>query len=349
MTPYGLLRTSGLKLTGLRNWIKKSIRMSGVCRELQYSSIRMVYMVFVVIFTISTAIHAEQPAIHDADLQAALQNFMMQVQNGKAESLFSHMPEESSGDISVDIPGDTPNPVSGQLSEHEQAQLPDSQSADPEQLPAPADPMLEGAFRTHYLEKFFPRALVIGGGYFPYMTPHQVDLALNDIIALFSNEVWYYFVNDKDRFKQTVFWEYIVDQLSIVHEYLVRYCVDPVEKRVCQHPRGTRGPRLWLFDYLKDYEGSTAIHRFLALSYDWVAKLFVEAIIMEDITTAKSFYKDLAYLHLNLKDSVYEREYSEHLTLARELVDTLKKRLGLTDDQIEGMMSNKQGKFGPGF
>ena len=300
--------------------------------------LRRIRAVVLVLLLTTTSLHAETSPPDDAAIQAALQSLMTQIQEGKAESLFARPPEEGACQ---------PAPLQEHLPEQGQEQ---DQRPGPLSPPsAKQDSLPEGAFRQHYLEKFFPRALVIGGGYFPYMTPRQIDAALGDIINLFSHQAWYYFVNEQNKFKQTVFWEYIVDQLSIVHEYLVRYCVNPVDKSICQPTRGVRGSKIWLFDYLKDEESSTA-YTFMALAYDWVNRLFIEAVMMENITQAKAYYKDLAYLlNSNLKGSIYEREYSEHLTLARELLDTLRNRLGLTDEQVDSMMSNKQGKFGPGY
>ena len=47
------------------------------------------------------------------------------------------------------------------------------------------------------------------------MTPDQIAKALEDIVDMFTQEPWFYFV-DKQQCYIAFYWEYILDQLSFI-------------------------------------------------------------------------------------------------------------------------------------
>lgn len=206
-------------------------------------------------------------------------------------------------------------------------------------------------FYAKYLSTYYPRACVIGTRYFCSKKPEEVEVALQDVVKLFKDEPWFYFVDRPDNFNHAAYWEYIVDQLSIMHEFLVRLRVDP-QSRVIFHPRqgstsGAGRKAKYLIDFLLEDCNSVAVPQSIALSYDYVNKLFIDAIKREDIPAAAKYRAELEYLEENLRHTVYERDYHEHFAgVVGSLFTLLKKSKNLSDEKIEQLVAQQRyGKF----
>lgn len=204
-----------------------------------------------------------------------------------------------------------------------------------------------GHFRKDYINQYFPRASIIGSN-FLHMTPQQCDTALLEVVNLFASEPWFYFQNKPDGIMLTRYWEVIVDQLSIIHEYLVILKVRLPSVKIYRpqdaKPLAKGETSIYLFDYLLDNVQPSALPTFLALSYDYVNKLFMEAIKFKELKLARHYYKELEYLVANLKNTIFEKDYCNHFSSdAREVMDLLKKKSGFTDDEIDAMMAKKPG------
>jgi hypothetical protein len=196
-------------------------------------------------------------------------------------------------------------------------------------------------FYATYLSVYYPRAIVIGGMYFCLnLTPEKIDQALEDIVALLKNKPWFYFQDTADGFQLPSYWEHIVDQLSIVHEFLVRLRVNGSTKQV-YHPSGSlaKGNKdKYLIDYLLEDLKSVAVPQFIAFSYDYMTKLYIDAVKRDNVLDAHRYRAELVYLQQNLKKTVFEKDYQEHFaSIVGSLFDLLKKRTGMTDSAIEEM------------
>ena len=230
---------------------------------------------------------------------------------------------------------------------HALAEFASKEKDTPEQQPTRSLPE-EKLFHRTYLGPIKPRAGIIGS-LFLYMTPKQADKAIADVVKMMTDDPAFYFQHKTEDFKVARHIEHIVDQLSIIHEYLVRLRVR-IPSGVTYHPvtaqplaKGETSD--YLIDYLLKVLQSEAVPRFLALSYDYVNRLFIEGIKAQNIERARYYYRELEYLEQNIRDSAYERDYSEHLTMARSIIDLLKAKIGfagMTDDQIDTYIKNSK-------
>lgn len=216
-----------------------------------------------------------------------------------------------------------------------------------------ANPNQQQQFYKNYLTPYYPRACVIGGFHFSSLPLAEVDRAIADVVKMFKDEPWFYFVDKPEKFQSTRYWEYIVDQLAIMHEFLVRLKVDPVTKKVFNPAQGIPPTAKKKAEYLLDYllnEYSNAAGESIALSYDYVNKLFIDAIKREDIQDAIKYLAELEYLEENLRITRFERDYHEHMTtVVRSLFDLLKKRKNISDEDIDALRSDKKpGTFNHG-
>ncbi len=214
-------------------------------------------------------------------------------------------------------------------------------------------PRKEQAFYKQYLSPYYPRACVIGGFHFSTLPLEQVDQAIADVVKMFKDEPWFYFVDKPEQFQSTRYWEYIVDQLAIMHEFLVRLKVDPVTKKVFNPAQGTPATAKKKADYLLDYllnKYSPAVAESIAISYDYVNKLFIDAIKREDIQDAIKYLTELEYLEENLRNTRFERDYHEHMTtVVRSLFELLKKRNNISDEEVDALRNNRNpGSFNQG-
>ena len=200
-------------------------------------------------------------------------------------------------------------------------------------------------FYNNYLTPYYPRACVIGGFHFTSLPLAEVDKAIADVVRMFKDEPWFYFVDKPENFNKTRYWEYIVDQLAIMHEFLVRLKVDPTTQKVFNPAQGTPATAKkakYLLDYLLD-EYSNAVGESIALTYDYINKLFLDAIKREDIKDAIKYLAELEYLEENLRITRFERDYHEHMTnVVRSLFDLLKKRQNITDEEIDVLRHEKK-------
>ncbi len=215
-----------------------------------------------------------------------------------------------------------------------------------------AQPTQEQKFYSSYLAPYYPRACVIGGYHFCKQTPEEVDAAIADTVKMFKDEPWFYFVDKPEQFNHARYWEYIVDQMSIMHEFLVRLRVDPVTKKIYHPAQGTpataKGAK-YLLDYLLD-DCSDAAAQSIAIGYDYVNRLFIDAIKREDVRDAVKYLAELEYLEENLRTTHFDRDYHEHMTtVVRSLFELLKKRHKITDEEIDELRSKKKpGSFSSG-
>ncbi len=197
-------------------------------------------------------------------------------------------------------------------------------------------------FHQDYLSKYYPKALVITNHFFAAMTPEAVEAALNDIVILLADRPFFYFMNDQKKFKVTAYWECIVDQLSLINEFLCIAFInqdrsisftDDAEKIGFNAYQLTK--REWLFDWLIA-PGKKIIFDFYALCFDYTIKLFNEGILLPDFVQATRYLGELEWLAEKLRGSIYESDYAESIKTAKELYDLLKQRMGLTNNQFEG-------------
>lgn len=182
-------------------------------------------------------------------------------------------------------------------------------------------------FYHDYLAKYYPKVFVIREQFFINMTPDQIADSLQHLVDLFTEKPWFYFVNESKGFKTTYYWEYILDQLSYMSEFLCKAKVNNNDGTIFlndddpddffswmfeKSPRKKGKNGQPLFDHLAN-KNKTVIYDFYALCFDYLIKLFNEGILLQDIGQAMTYYSELEFVAEKLENSIYEAEYKEHL------------------------------------
>ncbi|MFH1831550.1 MAG: hypothetical protein ABH827_01990 [bacterium] len=202
-------------------------------------------------------------------------------------------------------------------------------------------------FYTQYIKKYYPKVFVIRELFFEHMTPDQIALALDDIINVFTDQPWFYFVDKSNQISVPSYWEYILDQLSFISEFLCIARVDLITKKISVPEQSKSSFYSNYMSYLYDDKkktkntqdlfvyfqnnGKTVVYDFYALSFDFVIKIFNEAILLKDLKCAKRCFTDLEYILKKLAGSLYEQDYQDVLKTCKELLASLKTKCGVDD------------------
>lgn len=201
-----------------------------------------------------------------------------------------------------------------------------------------------GDFYNAYICKYYPKVFAMRD-LFEYMRPMDLEIALHDITVVLSQDPAFYFVDDKEKFKTPMYWEFIVDQCSFIDEFLRRAKVDLVNDVIIAPPRGknepdegysampsSRGMGNSLLNYLKKTP-QAYVFDFYALCFDYLIKLFNEGILIKNMQQAQRYLYELEYVLERLKGSRYEAIYQEALKTSKQLMAKLKKIL--TKNELE--------------
>jgi hypothetical protein len=204
-------------------------------------------------------------------------------------------------------------------------------------------------FYKDYLAKYYPKAFVICEQFFVGMTPDAVEKALQQVIDVFTDQPWFYFVNKPEGFSIAHYWEFIFDQLSWLSEFLNRAAVDAkLEGVFLPDIQDDWWFGMSMFASQNDQEGysflsdiltapgKTTIYNFYALCFDYTVKLFNEGIFLTDSNQAALYYAELEFLAEKLRGSYYEADYQESLKTAKELLLLLKQKISA--ERINDMM-----------
>lgn len=196
-----------------------------------------------------------------------------------------------------------------------------------------------GVFYRNYLMEYYPKALTIRQ-LFRSMTFDEMIGAINDIVIMLTEEPLDYFLSKemqiRSRARLTHYWEFIVDQLSLINYFLKRCSIaddgsvlyDPFVDQIYDAfvPfDGTmhRVQALSFFDSL-DYQSRVVIDRFYALAYDYIVKLFNEGILIGDSTQANRYLREEEFLMKKLRGSIFEIDYKESVKTSKELLSLLR-------------------------
>ena len=193
-------------------------------------------------------------------------------------------------------------------------------------------------FYRDYLSKYYPKALVIRN-FFNCMTALDVAKSLQEVISMLSENPELYFSNSHKFFKITHYWEHVVDQLSLISEFLEIAQVS-TETGTIVLPKEKIGSFLNNFSFeqwentqiynqslsyvLKTTKGSNAYFQLYALSFDYLIKLFNEGVLLLNLGQALNYQTELEYVLEKLHGSCYEAEYFEYSKTVQELVTLLK-------------------------
>jgi hypothetical protein len=190
----------------------------------------------------------------------------------------------------------------------------------------------EKLFKT-YLDHFYPRALAVRNAFVDQSTPEKIAVVFKELIDVIAERPWFYLFNHKTSFQLKHYWEFYVDQLFLLNDYLKRAYVHRTTKKVCLlnvrnfafSTIAVLGKYQKLLDYYKEHPHGE-IYDFFALCFDFVIKLFNECILFQEYKKATLYVHDMEYFVATLKGSFYEQQYQESLKIAQELLMILKQK-----------------------
>ncbi|MBM3886911.1 hypothetical protein FJ364_03175 [Candidatus Dependentiae bacterium] len=223
----------------------------------------------------------------------------------------------------------------------------------------------KATFHEQYLAKYFPRALVIRGRFLAKMKPSDIDQALDDIVNIFKVEPGFYFANESELVKIWLYLEVVVGQLSIMSEFLKKAYIDRKNEEVfltepllfgvgsshlnCTFLRtrsATKGlgisPRDQLIPYLREMR-FTGIDRFYATYFDYLKKLFNQAILFQDQRLAQKYQHELEFVMTKLRGTSFERLYQDPLNVGKELLSILQSRVTQDHDEDDDLDDDSKG------
>lgn len=209
-------------------------------------------------------------------------------------------------------------------------------------------------FYEAYLGKYYPRALVIRSHFLANMTPERIDQALHEIVLLLKTDPAFYFVDPEKRVKIGFYWEAIVDQLSLVSEFLKKAYVDLSTQELflleplmfgvgsshlnCTFLRTAKrqtAPMKLLLTYMREKRLVGPMH-FYATYFDYVIKLFIEGVLFKDTRQVQRYQHELEFVITKLRGTEFERLYQEPLNVCKELVTILYAQLGGAAEDDDG-------------
>jgi len=205
------------------------------------------------------------------------------------------------------------------------------------------------SFYQTYLSKYFPKVFVIRSE-FMRMKPEQIIEALADIIDLFALQPWFYFKNNPNGFRLLHYWEYVVDQLSYINDFIANSRITIKDGTIIPPADVERMLMGWTMsdtffqdtEDLSDYLialNPVVIINFYALCFDYLIKLFNEGILLKQLGATLYYYSELEYVMKRLHGSWFEAEYQESMKTARELRAILKEKMGVGDNLLTDLMS----------
>jgi hypothetical protein len=198
-------------------------------------------------------------------------------------------------------------------------------------------------FYNEYIAKYYPKAYVICQKLFK-MELEGIPEAINDLIYVKTKEPWFYFQDSPKGFKLIYYWEYIIDQCAIIHEFLSRIRVDLKTKKLII-PSQTTSFNFWsshsnlsnsnvntltLADYLKK-KHVTVYADFCAFCFDYLVKMFNEGILLKDANKASSYLYEIEYMFEKLQNTPREGDYEKSTNVCKQVYEILRKKTGYDD------------------
>lgn len=207
-------------------------------------------------------------------------------------------------------------------------------------------------FYEQYLMKYYPRALVVRSHFLAEISPADVDRLLDDVVTIFKTDPVAYFVNDSSRSKIGIYWETVVDQLSLISEFIKKAYVDLETNKIfllepllfgvgcsqfnCTFVRDAKNlktPMKLLLAFMKEKRYSGYV-RFYATYFDYLVKLFNEGVLFKNLPQAQRYQHELEFVMTKLRGTEFERKYEDPLKVCKELMIILQEQvLAANDDE----------------
>lgn len=213
-----------------------------------------------------------------------------------------------------------------------------------------SNPKQSSLFYEEYLATYLPKALVIRGYFLANMDPQGINQAIEDIVTLLKTDPAFYFTNETDRVKIGFYWEAIVDQISLISEFLKKAYVDIATKKVflleplmvgigssqinCSFIRNAKkplAPMKQLLVFMKENRLEST-GKFYATYFDFLVKLFNEGILFKDLPAAQRYLHELNFVMTKLRGTPFDRQYQEPLNTCKDLLALLQAHIATLDE-----------------
>ena len=213
-----------------------------------------------------------------------------------------------------------------------------------------SQPVAKG-FNEEYLLKYFPKAYVIRERFFSQMTFDEVDQALAAIVELLSEKPEKYFVENSEKINVALYWEHILDQCSLMSEFLKKARVNSQDGKVFlpqnleSDPQGRyfggfgqgqlskQSPSQSLLLVWRK-KNKTAVADFYALCFDYLIKLFNEGFLIKNNKQIDRYYAELEYVFGRMRGTVYESTYQESIKNCKELIALYKTKYRTEEEPL---------------
>jgi len=201
-----------------------------------------------------------------------------------------------------------------------------------------------GTFYDAYLSKYFPKAMVIREKFIDGMSYDAVVIGLYDSVKLLSDDPRFYVANKEEIVRFTHYWEFVLDQLVLIHGFLKKAYVNLQNHNILiienkysyldgfaldERKKWLKG-NLPFVDYIVR-QHPDVIYSFYALMCDYIIKLFNEGILLQDHALANKYYRELEYVVEKLGGSSYEVDYQEATKTGKDLLALLKHKDTIKD------------------
>lgn len=198
-------------------------------------------------------------------------------------------------------------------------------------------------FYTLYLKNYYPTAKRILFEYFSRMCPQAIHASLKTVVDLLANHAWFYFKNSPVKFYSAEYWECMVEQCSIIDEFLLYARVRLKDGSVCSKRLtydqlvSKEDPYVRLIEYWKNQHMDSAYY-FYGFYFDYTNKLFNEGIRFLDLDKAKKYKRDMQRIFRKLKGWRYEKRYEQVISRSGDLINIVRQRLGITKKEVDDDM-----------
>jgi hypothetical protein len=192
-----------------------------------------------------------------------------------------------------------------------------------------------GNINREYIEKFFPKALVLLYYVDGQMCPEAAYASLKEVISILTYRSWYYFKNKPKGFRIAEHWEPIIEQCRALCEYLEYAHVDLKTMKVSSRPFQDLANTISLRDYWNK-KGLLDYFDFYAITIDYQVKMFNEAIYTSNLQAALEWAQMISFVVVRLNGNParkldgarYLVEYQNVVKRNDELIATLKRKIG---------------------
>ena len=192
-------------------------------------------------------------------------------------------------------------------------------------------PLINDSFYKEYLEKFYPKALVVAD-YFYEMCPFAIDAALQEVVNILSHDEWFYYQNKPEGFSSGEYWEVTLYQCVLINKFLSRSWFDFVDNKIYSEDdlyewdEDEDHDVIGLSDFFK--QNGMKVHFYFYAEYsDRLVKMFNEGIKTFDLLKARRYSILFSRIIAKLRGFCDCHVYEEEVRTQKELIAILRHKV----------------------